>query len=447
MFPESFVWGCATASYQVEGAAREDGRGPSIWDTFSHSSGRVDCDHTGDVASDQYHRYPDDIRIMKDLGLKAYRMSVSWSRVLPEGEGRANEKGLAYYDRLVDALLAAGIEPYITLFHWDLPQALQDRYGGWQSRETSKRFADYAGLVVKRLSDRVTRWFTINEFSCFTDGGHAPGGWAAPGVALPRKGMNAVRHHALLAHGLGALAIRAQAVKKPMVGLAENPRACTPVYETPAHIAAARKAMGELNAPFLTAVLEGAYRESYLREQGADAPAFTAEDMKAIGTPLDFVGLNCYTPSYIRATDAAPGYEAVPMAAGHPRMDTAWLYIDPQCLYWIVRLTAELWKVPEIVISENGCAAKDKLTVESGEVLDTDRVMYLRGHLRSVARAVQEKFPLKGYFLWSLVDNFEWARGYTQRFGIVYVNYSNQARTPKMSAAYYREVIRSGVVL
>lgn len=446
-FPESFVFGCATASYQVEGAANVDGRGPSIWDTFSHTPGRVDFDHTGDVSVDQYHKYLDDVKIMQWLGLKAYRLSISWSRVMPEGEGRINEKGMQYYEKLVDALLAAGIVPYITLFHWDLPQALQDKYKGWQSRETSKRFADYAAVVVKRLSDRVTKWFTINEFGCFTDGGFAPNPWHPPAIVLPRKELNIVRHNALMAHGLAALAIRTNAKKTPSVGLAENAQPCTPVIETPENIAAAEKAMREVNAHFLTAVMEGAYTPAYLKAEGADAPVFTPEEMKTIGTSLDFVGLNCYLPCYVRTAQNALGFEKVPFAKGHPKMDTDWLYIDPQCLYWGVRNIANIWKVKEIYITENGCAAKDKYTIEKNEILDTDRVMYLRGHLKSAERAVTEGLPLNGYFLWSLLDNFEWARGYTQRFGIVYVNYETLARTPKMSAEFYRETIKQGRVV
>lgn len=441
VFPDTFVWGCATASYQVEGAAVLDGRGPSIWDTFSHSPGCVDQDQNGDISADQYHRYPEDISLMKWLGLKGYRLSISWSRILPDGEGRLNEAGMRYYERLIDALLEAGIEPYVTLFHWDLPQALQDRFGGWESRETSKRFADYASIVVKRLSDRVRRWFTINEFSCFTDGGYSIG-WAAPGKNLPDRDRNRIRHNALLAHGLGVQAVRAAARGPVCVGLAENPKAVTPVFENAEHIAAAEKAMRDLNAHFLTAVLEGRYRDGYLAREGANAPEFTPDDMKIINSPIDFIGLNVYTPVYVRAMDNAAGYEVVPFPEGHPRMDTVWLYIDPQALYWAVRHTATIWKVRDIVISENGCAARDKMT-KVGQVLDTDRVMYLRSHLNAAQRAVAEGLPLNGYFLWSLLDNFEWARGYTQRFGIIHVNYSNLKRTPKLSAEFYREVIKN----
>ena len=288
-FPASFVWGCATASYQVEGAAQEDGRKPSVWDTFSHAPGRVEMDHNGDVSVDQYHRYKEDIEHLQWLGCKAYRFSISWPRVFPDGSGQANEKGFAYYDRLVDELLKHGIEPYATLFHWDLPQALEDRYGGWQSRETAKHFADYAEAVAQRLSDRITHFFTINEFSCFTDEGYGSG-TKAPGKVLGDKVRNQVRHHAVLGHGMAVGALRAAGRRRPLqIGLAENPSLCVPVIEAGAHIAAARTAMREVNAPFLTAILEGKYTEHYLSTEGKNAPEFTAEDMQTISTPLDLV--------------------------------------------------------------------------------------------------------------------------------------------------------------
>jgi len=449
-FPDSFVWGCATSAFQVEGALTEGGRGPSIWDTVCKIPGRVKSDHSPDVSVDQYHRYPEDIKIMQWMGVKAYRFSISWSRVLPEGEGRINEEGMRYYEQLVDALLAAGITPYITLFHWDLPQALQDKYGGWESMETSRLFAEYAAVIVRRLSDRVTNWFTMNEFCCFASQGYGSGG-CAPGKKLPRKDVMAVNHHALLGHGLGVQAIRANAKHGANVGLAENAEAVSPIIETPENIVAAEKAMRTINAAYLTPIMEGAYSERYLKMLGPDAPVFTAEDMRIIGEPLDFVGLNCYGPCLVRAADNADGFERVPVATGHPRMNNDWMYLDPQCLYWPVRNVAKIWNVKSIFITENGCSALDRITVNAttgkAEVMDTDRVMYLRGHLKSAERAVQEGLPLKGYFLWSLLDNFEWGHGYTQRFGIVYVNYSDLSRTPKLSAEYYREVIKAGKVV
>ncbi len=332
-FPRDFLFGAATAAYQVEGAATEDGRGPSVWDAFSHTPGKTFNGDTGDVAVDQYHRYRDDVQLMKRLGIKAYRFSVSWPRVFPEGTGRLNPAGLDYYRRLVDELLANDIQPWMTLFHWDLPQALQERVGGWLSRDTPTAFVDYVAAVTTALSDRVTNYFTINEFSCFTDFGHSTGVFA-PGLKLGNKQRNQIRHHGLLAHGLAVEAIRATAKRPPNVGLADNPQFCVPVIESPDHIAATRLAMRELNAPFLTAVMEGKYLDAYLQAEGDNAPAFTDADMKAIGSPLDFVGLNMYFPVYVRADDGARGFAVVPYPRGYPRMDLDWLKIGPQIAYW-----------------------------------------------------------------------------------------------------------------
>ena len=446
-FPESFVWGVATSAYQVEGAADEDGRGPSIWDAFSHTPGRVAMDHSGDVSVDQYHRYKEDIQLMKWLGVKAYRFSVSWPRVFPKGYGRVNEKGLAYYDRLADELLANDIEPWVCLFHWDLPQTLEDELGGWQSRETAEHFSQYAAAVTARLSDRVRHFFTVNEFNNIADAGYG-GGVFAPGKHLSPKDLNQVRHWVVLAHGLGVQAIRANARQSVMVGIAENPSIPVPVMETQEHIAAARAAMRENNAHFLTAVMEGRYLDSYLETQGGDAPEFTAEDMKAIGSAMDFVGLNAYTPRYVRAAEDKPGgFEMLPPPESHPRIaDLDWFCLGPEVLYWAPRLAKEVWDVDHVVISENGCMAADKATPE-GRINDTDRLMYLRNHLVHAHRAVSEGWPLKGYFLWSLLDNFEWARGYTCRCGICYVNYRTLQRTPKLSGEFYREVIARNAVV
>lgn len=444
-FPDNFLWGCATAAYQVEGAAREDGRKPSVWDTFAHQPGRVAMGHTGDVAVDQYHRYAQDVQLMKWLGVKAYRFSIAWPRVFPDGYGQPNEKGMAYYERLVDALLAAGIEPYATLFHWDLPQACQDRLGGWQSRETVKHFGEYAGFVARRLSDRISHFFTINEFSCFTDLAYGYGVFA-PGLKLPPRRLNQVRHHALLGHGTALEAIRAAARRPVQVGLAENPTVCVPVMETEPHIAAALRAMRQLNAPFLTAVLEGKYTDRYLSTAGANAPEFTPADMRTIGGRLDFVGLNCYAPNYIRAADGPSGFAEVPHPSSYPHMASPWLYIGPQILYWAPRHLKEIWGVNNVMITENGCSADDRPGA-GGHVYDTDRVMYLRNHFVQAHRAVSEGWPLTGYFVWSLLDNFEWLDGYTKRFGVYYVNFETQERTAKLSAEFYREVIARRAVV
>jgi beta-glucosidase len=442
-FPAGFLWGSATASYQVEGAVNEDGRGPSIWDTFSRISGKTNNGDTGDVADDHYHRYKEDVQLMKALGLKTYRFSVAWPRVYPQGTGTPNPKGLDFYNRLVDELLANNIQAYCTLFHWDLPQALEDK-GGWQSRDTSEAFANYAGYVAEHLSDRVKHFMTLNEMRSFVDIGYKDGRHA-PGLKLPPAGVNQVRHHAVLAHGLGVQAIRAHAKPGTKVGLAENATACVPVIETPKHIAAAKKAMREANAGYLTAIMEGRYTDAYLSHAAADAPKFTAADMKAIGSPIDFVGLNVYTPAYVRADDSASGFAFVPPPASFPHMMSNWLHVGPEALYWGPKLAAELWNIKEIYITENGASSADVLTPD-GHVYDSDRVMYLRNYLTQLHRAVSEGVPVRGYFLWSLLDNYEWADGYAYRFGIHYVDFATQKRTPKMSAHFYREVIaRNGL--
>jgi len=443
-FPNGFLWGCATAAYQIEGGAAEDGRKPSVWDTFSKTPGKVTHGDTGDVADDSYHRYAEDIQLLKWLGVKTYRMSISWPRVFPDGTGQPNEKGIAYYERVIDALVAAGILPYVTLFHWDLPQALEDRWGGWESRDTSKAFADYAAYVAKRLSDRVHHFCTINEFSCFTDDGYASG-YKAPGKRLAPAQVNQVRHNGLLAHGLGVQALRASARQGTRIGLAENARICVPAIESEAHMVAARKAMREVNAPFLTAVMEGRYLDSYLSHAGAAAPKYTPEDMKAIGSPVDFVGLNIYTPTYVAASSSDTGFTVLPRPSSYPHMASPWLIIGPEAIYWGARHMAEIWHVKDVYITENGCSADD-VVAPDGHVYDTDRVMFLRNHLIHAHRAVAEGWPLRGYFLWSLLDNFEWSDGYTKRFGIVFVDYKTQKRIPKMSADFYRETIRRGTV-
>lgn len=441
-FPKGFLWGSATASYQVEGAVNEDGRGPSIWDTFSHTVGKTNNGDTGDVADDHYHHYKEDVALMKALGLKTYRFSVAWPRVFPQGTGSPNPKGLDFYNRLVDELVANNIQPYCTLFHWDLPQALEDK-GGWQSRDTSEAFANYAGYVAEHFSDRVKHFMTLNEMRSFVSGYSSDR--SAPGLQLPAAGVNQVRHHAVLAHGLGVQAIRAHAKSGTKVGLAENATVTVPIIETPEHIAAAAKAYRETNAGYLTVIMEGKYTDAYLHDAGPDAPKFTSADMQAIGSPLDFIGLNVYRPDYVRADDSPAGFAMVPAPRSYPHMMSSWLHVGPEAIYWSPKLASQLWGVKEIYITENGASSADKLTHE-GQVYDSDRVMYLRNYLTQLHRAVSEGVPVRGYFLWSLLDNYEWADGYAYRFGIHYVDFATQKRTPKMSAHFYKEVIaRNGL--
>jgi beta-glucosidase len=445
-FPDGFLWGTATASYQVEGAVGADGRGESIWDTFSHTPGKVRDNANGDVADDHYHLYKTDVGLMKALGATTYRFSISWPRVFPDGRGAPNSKGLDFYDALVDELLRNGIEPFATLYHWDLPQALEDTVGGWQSRATSQAFAEYAGYVAGKLSDRVKHFFTLNEFWTFIELGYGYG-VHAPGLKLPPGALAQARHHALLGHGLAVQAIRAAGRPGTRVGLAENIGVCVPAIETPEHIAAAKIATRELNAGYATAMLEGRYTDAFLSAAGADAPKFTAEEMAIIGSPLDFVGINIYVPTnYIRAIDAAPGFVAIPYPASFPHMQSDWLKIGPEALYWGPRMLHDVWGVNEIYITENGTSSAD-VPADDGIVYDTDRIMYLRNYLGQLQRATAEGVPVKGYFLWSLLDNFEWADGYHNRFGIHYVDYATQTRTPKLSAQFYKAVIAGNAVV
>jgi len=440
-YPKRFLWGSATAAYQIEGGAQDDERGPSVWDTFSHTAGKTYQGQTGDVACDSYHLYKEDVKLLRNLGASVYRMSISWSRVFPNGTGQPNQKGLDYYNRVVDELLANNITPYITMFHWDLPEALP---GGWQSRDTSKAFADYAGYMAKHLGDRVHHFMTTNEFICFTDLGYKSGQFA-PGLKLPDAAVDQIRHHGILAHGLGVQAIRASSPNGTQVGLAENAVVVCPVLETPEHIEAAQKATRDVNAPFLTTVLDGRYPDSYLAREQANAPKVEEGDMKAIGSPLDFVGLNIYVPLYARADGSAQGYAMEPMPTSYPHMASPWLTLGPECIYWGVRNVCDIWNVPAIYITENGTSSDDVLT-PAGRVEDVDRVMYLRNHLTHLHRAVSEGYPVKGYFLWSLMDNFEWADGYSKRFGIHYVDFKTEKRTPKLSAEWYAQVTARNAV-
>ena len=441
-FPEGFLWGCATASYQVEGGARDGGRGPSLWDVFSHTPGKTHEGDTGDVADDSYHLYKEDIRLLKNLGVQTYRMSMSWSRIFPEGKGRVTQAGVDYYSNVVDELLANNITPYITLFHWDTPAALP---GGWQNRDTSKAFADYAAFITKTLGDRVKHWMTTNEFVCFTDLGYKIGQFA-PGLKLPDAQVNQVRHHGILAHGLAVQAIRANTPTGTLVGLAENASVYVPVMETREHVEAAQKATRLGNAPFLTALMEGRYIDAYLEHEGANAPKVEPGDFEAISSRLDFVGINVYTPTFVRADDSAQGYAEIAYPSSQPHMYSPWILLAPECLYWAVRNVVDLWKIPALYITENGCSSDDVIS-PAGRIDDVDRIMYLRNHITHLHRAVSEGYPVKGYFLWSLLDNFEWADGYSKRFGIHYVDFKTQKRTPKLSAEWYRNTIAQNSVL
>lgn len=442
-FPSGFQWGCATAAYQVEGGAHDGGRGPSLWDIFSHTPGKTHNGETGDIADDSYHRYKEDVRLLRYLGVQAHRMSISWPRIFPEGAGQPNPTGLDYYSRVIDELLAHNITPYVTLFHWDTPAALP---GGWQNRDTAKAFADYAAYTTSKLGDRVKHWMTTNEFVCFTDLGYRWGVFA-PGLKLPPAQANQVRHHGLLAHGLAVQAIRAAAPSGIQVGLAENAAVFCPVIETPEHIRAAQRATRLENAPFLTAVMEGRYPAEYLHNEGSNAPTIQGGDMPIIGSRLDFIGLNIYNPQYARADSSAPsGYSVLNQPESFPHMASPWLTIGPEAIYWGVRNVCDVWKPPAVYITENGTSSSDVPTPE-GQIYDSDRIMFLRNYLTHLHRAVSEGYSVHGYFLWSLMDNFEWADGYSKRFGLHYVDFKSLQRSPKLSAEWYKAVIASNTVL
>jgi beta-glucosidase len=452
-FPEDFMWGTATASYQIEGAASEGGRKPSVWDTFSATPGRVLNGDTGAIACNHYHRYEEDVQLMVQLGIKHYRFSLAWPRIIPDGRGAVNEQGVDFYKRLVDCLHNNGITPHATLFHWDSPQALEDLYGSWQSREIASDFADYVTAVVSRLGDRITHWMTINEIVCFTHMGYDVGKEPihAPGTRVNSpKAVWQTSHHALLAHGLGCQAIRAASPVPCSVALVDNFAATIPVNESPAHIEAAKKAFHTCgqNGGIIFPALTGAYSPALLEQLGTDAPDIQEGDLEIIHQPLDALGFNIYSGTYVRAADNPLGYEFLDLPKGYPRMHMPWLNIVPECLYWGIRHVSETLGRSDlpIFISENGCASQDELNVNS-EVIDTDRIMYLRQHFKSAHRAITEGYPLKGYFVWSLMDNFEWAWGYDRRFGIIYIDYPTQRRIPKSSFEWYRECIRSNRVV
>lgn len=452
--PDGFEWGVATASYQIEGAAREDGRSPSVWDAFSHAPGRVRGGDTGDVACDHYHRMAEDVALIASLGVRIYRFSIAWPRVLPDGTGRIEERGLDFYRRLLDELARHAIEPRVTLYHWDHPQALEERYGGWRSRRMAHDFADYAATVVKALGDRVTRWTTMNEIACFTHSsyGAVQPGFHAPGLRLAdQREVWQTSHHALLGHGLAAQAIRASSKRPCRVSLVDNLAVPVPFRESAPDMAAAGKAFGILgtNGGVLVPALTGRYEprfEEAARRRG-DMPEMEPDDPATIAQPLDELGLNVYTGVYVRAAANEDGFETLPFPAGYPKLDMPWLDVVPDALYWAPRHVVEqLGFRGELFVSENGCAARDEVTA-AGEVLDLDRIAYLRGYLRQLARAAADGFPVTGYCLWSLLDNFEWSWGYAKRFGIVYVDYPTQRRIPKASAAWYSECIRQNRVV
>lgn len=439
-FPAGFLWGTATSSYQVEGAVNEDGRGASIWDKFVRIPGKIEDGTNGDRANEHYQRYKEDVALIKELGCKAYRFSVAWPRVFPDGDGKPNLKGLDFYNRLIDELLKNGIEPWLTLYHWDLPQSLQDRFGGWRSTETCKIFGDYAAYVAKHLTDRVKNVFTLNESGRFVYFGYGIG-IDAPGLTLPQAEVNQIRHNSALAHGLAVQAVRAHGRRGTRVGPAENIDACAPAIDTPENVRAAGIALREMNAGYLNVIMTGKYTDAFLKFAGPNAPKYTDAELKIISSPVDFLGLNIYAPQhYVVASDQGAGFMPLPIPKSFPHMNSDWLRVGPETIYWVPKLAAKIWKTDAIYISENGTSSDDVITAD-GKIYDTDRIMYLRNYLAQLQRATTEGVPVRGYFLWSLMDNFEWVYGLNKRFGLYHVNFDTQVRTPKLSASFYRDVI------
>ncbi len=441
-FPDGFVWGAATASYQIEGAWDEDGKGESIWDRFSHTPGRIANGDTGDVACDHYHRWQEDVGLMKALGLQAYRFSISWPRVLPEGRGRVNRDGVDFYSRLVDALLGAGITPYVTLYHWDLPQALQDQ-GGWPARATAQAFVEYSELASRSLGDRVRHWITLNEPYVSASVGHLAGRHA-PGHTDVDEALSAA-HHLLLAHGWSVPEIRGNS-SAAEVGITLNLSPHVPASPSTADRAAAWKGDGILNRWYLDPISARGYPPDIIQHYGRPMDFVQAGDVEAIAVPLDFLGVNYYSRAVVRST-------LVPEAENEPR--TVFVNPDRTAMGWEVHapglyeLLGRLhfdYRFPALYVTENGAAYADRIGPD-GHVVDPQRIAYLREHLAAAARAIAAGVPLRGYFAWSLLDNFEWAHGYSKRFGLIYVDYPTQRRIPKESAHWYHHVIAANAVV
>ena len=443
-FPEKFAWGAATASFQWEGAVNEDGRGPSVWDDFTRIPGKIYGGHHADVACDFYHRYPQDLAMMKDLGIPALRFSVSWSRVLPEGVGKINEAGLDFYDRLIDAMLEKGVDPYMTLFHWDYPTALEYR-GGWLNPESPRWFADYADLVMRRLGDRVEHVMTFNEPQCFIGNGYATG-IDAPGLKRSRKELLTMAHHVMLGHGLGVQAIRA-AAPKTLVGYAPTCSGTIPATNSPGDIEAARKAYFHVNpkAPLWSVgwwsdpVVLGQYPVEAAEAMKADMPVVKPDDLKTMRQPIDFYAQNIYNGRPVKA-DGNGGWIDLERTWGYARSACNWP-ITPEVLYWAPRFLYERYKLP-FYITENGLSCHDWVSLD-GEVHDPNRIDMLERYIQAFGRAIADGVDGRGYFVWTLLDNFEWRNGYSDRFGMIYTDFQTQKRIPKDSAKWYGKVAQS----
>jgi beta-glucosidase len=442
-FPANFCWGVATAAPQIEGAWDEDGKGPSIWDVFARRPGATHGGDTLDVACDHYHRYETDLDLMASLGVKHYRLSIAWPRIMPTGVGTLNTRGLDFYSRLIDATLARGITPWVTMFHWDLPQALEEQ-GGWPGRHVVDAFADYADELVKAYGDRVKNWITLNEVGVFLENGYGIGRHA-PGRKEKPEVVNQAFHHALLCHGHGVRAVRAHGGPGARVGLTDNSRVTIPLTETPEDIEAAYAQFARKNCRILEPIYRGNYGENYRALTKGWLPKTAAGDFELIAQPTDFLGLNIYSGECVRrGAEGGPQTVAYPM--NFPTADSPWLKLNPRSLYWGPRLAAEVFGVKDVVITENGAGYDDHPPV-NGEVLDLHRLEYVRSCLRELHRGIADGAPVSGYFAWSFMDNFEWADGYDRRFGLVYTDFRTQLRTLKASGRWYSAVVRANALV
>lgn len=442
LFPTNFVWGAASSSAQIEGGSAPDLRGESVWDAFCRKPGAIHENHTPQVACDHFNRYREDVRIMADMKLRAYRLSIAWPRVLRDGVGSVNASGLDYYDQLIDNLLASNIDPWVTLFHWDFPLSLYHK-GGWLNRDSAEWFAEYTQRVVERLSDRVSKWMTINEPQVYLQLGHVDG-THAPGIKLPMREALLAAHNTLRAHGRCVQVIRAASKQPATIGWAPVGQVSFPVAEDQANIEAARAATFGIrksdlwnNTWFSDPVCLGTYPEDGLNVFGTNVPYFPASDMELIRQPLDFYGVNIYSGTAVKSDGATA---LVATAPGRARNSMHW-NVAPEALRWGARFLWERYRLP-VVVTENGMCNLDWVDVH-GKVQDPQRIDYTTRYLRELARAVQDGADVRGYFHWSILDNFEWAEGYRERFGLVHVDYTTQKRTPKASAAWYRRVIES----
>ncbi|WUH99195.1 GH1 family beta-glucosidase [Spirillospora sp. NBC_00431] len=425
--PEGFRWGVATAAYQIEGAVDEDGRGPSTWDTFAHTPGRVRDGHTGDTACDHYHRWPEDVALMAGLGVGSYRFSIAWPRVQPPGRGPVNPKGLDFYDRLVDGLLAAGIAPAATLYHWDLPQPLEDA-GGWMNRDTAYRFAEFSYLAAERLADRVEMWITLNEPVVVMAYGYAFGVYA-PGRTLMLDALPAA-HHQLLGHGLAVNALRGHGARE--IGLANH---YSPAWAaTPSDQPAANAFDAFMNRLFTDPVLLGRYPAVL-----EDAPFVRPEDLPVIASPIDFLGVNYYQPTRLKNPVEGPLPFDITEISEYPMTGMGWPIV-PDAFLSLLRSLHARYPLPPLYITENGCSFADEIGPD-GVVDDSSRIEFLDSHIQAMRTAIDEGVDIRGYYTWSLLDNFEWSEGFHPRFGLVHVDYETQKRTPKRSFAWYRDLI------